>query len=96
MPSKAYLLLLYAISLFITLNAWYKEGNSGVPAPTVVAPVTYVFALLLLAANFLEGLPAIIGTSMTFLLYLRAHGQSTTSGTPSTSNPKSKLKLGAK
>lgn len=93
---KAYLLLLFSVSLYITLNAWYKEGNSGVPAPTVIAPVTYVFALLLIAANFLEGLPAITGTALTMMLYLRAHGQTSNTATPSQSNPKSKLKLGAK
>jgi hypothetical protein len=92
---KAYLLLLYSVSLFITLNAWYKQGNSGVPDPSVIAPATYVFALLLLAANFLDGLPAIIGTSMTFILYLRAHGENP-SGVKAKTNPKSKLKLGAK
>lgn len=93
---KAYLLLLYSISLFITLNAWYKQGNSGVPAPTVIAPATYLFALLLLAANFLDGLPAIVGTSMTMLLYLRSHGNSQTPAHPSQVKPKNKLKLGAK
>lgn len=92
---KAYLLLLYSISLYITLNAWYKQGNSGVPDPTVIAPATYVFALLLLAANFLDGLPAIIGTSMTFILYLRAHGENP-SGVKSKTTSKGKLKLGAK
>lgn len=92
---KAYLLLLYSVSLYITLNAWYKQGNSGVPDPTVIAPATYVFALLLLASNFLDGLPAIIGTSLTFLLYLREHGENP-SGAKTMTTPKIKLKLGAK
>lgn len=92
---KAYLLLLYSISLYITLSAWYKQGNTGVPDPTVIAPATYVFALLLLAANFLDGLPAILGTSMTFILYLRAHGKNP-SGASTKTTAKSKLKLGAK
>jgi hypothetical protein len=98
---KSYLLLLYSISLFITLKAWYKQGNSGMPDPTVIGPATYLFALLLLSANFLGGLAPILGTSMTFLLYLREHGQTTTPATPSQSSgahnhSKSQLKLGAK
>lgn len=96
---KSYLLFLYAVSLYITLNAWYKEGHSGIPDPTVVGPATYVFALLLLLSNVLEGLPAILGTALTFMLYLRAHGQnpppSKLNTKPTTIKPNAKLKLGA-
>jgi hypothetical protein len=96
---KAYLLFLYAITLYITLNAWYKQGNSGIPDPAVVGPSTYLFALLLLTSNFVGGISAILGTSMTFLIYQRAHGTANTTQQPKPTgaSPKApQLKLGAK
>lgn len=96
---KAYLLFLYAVSLYITLNSWYKEGNTGIPDPTVIGPATYLFALLLLSANFVGGLSAILGTSMTFLLFNRAQGQQPVTQSHPHKGAKNKspqLKLGAK
>lgn len=40
------------------------------PEPKVVAPASYLFGLLALTADFLEGLPIILGVAMTFILYL--------------------------
>ena len=69
---KSLLLFLYGVSLYITLSAWYKNGNSGIPDGTVIAPATYLFAVLLLTANFLQGLPVILGTASTLVLWERS------------------------
>lgn len=71
--SKAFLLFLYGISVYITLDAWYKNGNSGMPDPAVIAPATWLFAILALASDFLEGLPIILGAASTVILYERSH-----------------------
>ncbi len=51
------------------------------PDPTVIGPATYLFAVLALAADFLEGLPVIIAAALTFILWQKAPARMATSQT---------------
>ena len=66
--NKALVLFLYGVTLYITLSRWYGAGNSGMPEPKVVAPASYLFGILALTADFLEGLPVILAAAFTFIL----------------------------
>src|ERR1035437_4682322 len=68
MGRKGYVLFLYGIALAIVLRRYYKT-NSGLVSPSTIAPTTYLYAILALTSEFLEGLPIIIGTGMTASLY---------------------------
>lgn len=68
--SKALVIFLYGVTLYITLSRWYGAGNSGLPEPRVVAPASWLFGILALTADFLEGLPVILAAALTFILYL--------------------------
>lgn len=68
---KAFILFLYGLTLYITLKAWYDEGNQGLPEPGQIAPASWLFGILALAADFLEGLPVILAAALTFALWER-------------------------
>lgn len=69
--SKALIIFMFGITLYVTINAWYKEGNTGAPDPTVIAPAAWLFGVLALTADFLEGLPVILAVALTFILWER-------------------------
>lgn len=68
---KPVIIFLFGVTLFITLNSWYKQGHSGAPDPSVIAPAAYLFGILALTADFLEGLPVILAAATTFILWTR-------------------------
>lgn len=88
--TKPLLLFLYGVSVYITLSRWYKAGNSGMPDPAVIGPSTYLFGVLLLTSDFLEGLPVILGLAMTFVLFNQGKPETIPTG----SSPQ--LNLGSK
>lgn len=66
--NKALILFLYGTTLYITVSRWYKAGNSGMPDPRTISPASYLFGILALTADFLEGLPVILALGLTFIL----------------------------
>lgn len=84
--SKALVVFLFGLTLYITLNAWYKEGNTGTPDPSVIAPSAYLFGILALTADFLEGLPVILAAALTFILWERTQKPAST-GSKSAKQP---------
>lgn len=95
--SKALILFLYGASLWITISRWYGAGNSGMPDPQVIAPASYLFGILALSADFLEGLPVVLALGLTFILWEKSPPTKASAKTtnvaakPATSS----LKLGA-
>jgi hypothetical protein len=86
--NKALILFLYGTTLYITVSRWYKAGNSGMPDPKVIGPASYLFGILALAADFLEGLPVVLALGLTFILLEKNPAAKVAAGTKTTSNPK--------
>lgn len=72
---KAALLTMYGISVSLILRQWYKT-NTGIPTPTVLRNASYAFALLLLASDFIEGIPLVFGAAVMFSLAYQAQNLS--------------------
>lgn len=66
--NKSLILLLYGVALFFVLKKWYSEGNSGLPDPQVVRNPSYLYGILALSADFLEGLPVVLVAALTVSL----------------------------
>lgn len=75
MSRKAFILSMYAVALYIVLSRWYKAGNSGMPDPSVVTGPSYLYGVLALTSDFLEGLPVVLAAGLTAGLYWRASEQ---------------------
>lgn len=88
--NKPIILSLYGVTLWITVSRWYQAGGKGMPDPATIGPATYLFAVLAIAADFLEGLPVILAAALTFILWQRAPARVATGGSTSkigTPNP---------
>ena len=68
MGRKGYILFLYGIALYIVTKRYYQT-NTGLVSPSTIAPTTYLYAVLALTSEFLEGLPIVLATGMTVSLY---------------------------
>lgn len=67
---KPVMLALFAVSLYLVLSKFYKQGGQGLPVPTVITGPVYLYALLLLAADFIPGGVAVaLAAGSTLLLY---------------------------
>lgn len=75
MSRKAFILAMYAVALYIVLTRWYKAGNSGMPNPSVVTGPSYLYGILALTSDFLEGLPVVLAAGLTAGLYWRVSEQ---------------------
>lgn len=86
--NKPIILSLYGVTLWITISRWYQAGNKGMPDPAVIGPATYLFAVLALAADFLEGLPVVLAAALTFILWQRAPARVASATGNTTTHPK--------
>lgn len=76
--SKAVILFFYGLTVTITLRAWYAQGNSGLPDAAILAPSAYLFGILALSADFLEGLPVVLAVALTVVLWERNNAATST------------------
>lgn len=72
---KAVVLMLFVVAVYFILDAYYKEGNSGIPNPSVLTAPTYLYGALALSADFLEGFPIVLAAGLTVALIWQAQGR---------------------
>lgn len=100
MSSKALIMAMLGVSLYITISKWYEEGNTGQPPPTLVGPAAYLFGILALTADFLSGIPVLLSVALTFILFLRSKNETgsntTTGGTTAGGSATTSMTLGSK
>lgn len=75
MNSKSFVITLYGIALFLILSRWYKAGGSGLPEPRLIVAPSYLYGVLALTSDFLEGLPVVLAAGLTFGLAIAVHPQ---------------------
>lgn len=76
---KALVLVLYGVALYFILKKYYENpANTGLPNPTVLTAPTYLYGILALTSDFLEGLPIVLAGALTVALIWQANGQSVT------------------
>lgn len=94
---KSALLVMYGISVTLILRQWYKT-NSGIPTPSVLRNPSYAFTLLLIASDFMEGLPMVLGAAVMFSLAFQAQdlAKAQTKGSKTTSPKKPSTQTTAK
>lgn len=71
---KALLLFLYGTALYLIVRRRFQLGDTGMPPPNAVAAPTYLYGMLLLAADFLEALPVFLGAGLTLALIWNLQG----------------------
>lgn len=64
---------MYGVALSIILKRWYDAGNSGLPKPDVIVAPSYLYGVLALTSDFLEGLPVVLAAGLTAGLYYAVH-----------------------
>lgn len=60
--------MLYGVALYFVLKAYYAEGNSGLPNPRALMAPTYLYGILALSSDFLEGFPIVLAAGLTVAL----------------------------
>jgi hypothetical protein len=65
---KSALLVMFGLSSFWIVRAWYKNGNSGIPTPSVLSRPVYAFGLLMLLADMLGNVAVVVGAMATVTL----------------------------
>jgi hypothetical protein len=73
MKHKSVIVMMWGIAGFIILSRWYKAGNTGLPNPQLIAAPSYLYGVLALASEFLEGLPVVLSLGVTTGLYFATH-----------------------
>lgn len=76
MSSKAFIIFLYGVALSIIVKRWYGNGNTGLPSPDVITAPSYLYGVLALTSDFLEGLPVVLAAGLTAGLYYATHNAS--------------------
>lgn len=69
MRSKAIVVVMWGIALGIILQRYYRVGNSGLPNPRTIAAPSYLYGVLALTSEFLEGLPVVLSVGLTAALF---------------------------
>lgn len=72
---KSAILMMFGISTFLIVREWYREGNTGIPTPTVLQKPAYAFGILLLASDFLENIAVVFSVAIMFSLAFQAQNQ---------------------
>ena len=72
---KGIILLLYAVALIFVLKNYYKT-ESGLPKPSNIAAPSYLYGILALSADFLEGFPVVIAAALTVSLIWQSQSTS--------------------
>ena len=75
MSSKAFILSMYLVALFLVLKNYYNQGNSGMPYPSAITAPSYLYGVLALTADFTEGLSGVLAAGLTLGLFYRTHLQ---------------------
>jgi len=74
---------MFGLSSFFIVRAWYQQGNSGIPTPTILSKPVYAFGLLMLLTDALGNIGLVFGAAMTLGLAWQAQQPSTkTKGKP--------------
>lgn len=78
---KSLILFLYVVAIFFILRNYYAQKdssgtpvNTGMPNPQVLTAPTYLYAILALTADFLEGFPIVLALALTVSLIWQATG----------------------
>lgn len=93
---KAAILGMYGVALYFILSAYYKKGNTGMPKPSVLASPTYLYGILALTSDFLEGFPIVIAAGLTVALIWQAQGTSESNSKPASTFPSGSGRTGLK
>lgn len=75
MNVKSFIISMYAVALFIVLRRWYNEGHTGLPAPSVITGPSYLYGVLALTSDYLEGLPTVLAAGLTVGLFYATRTQ---------------------
>lgn len=75
---KSALLIMFGLSSFWIVRAWYKNGNSGIPTPSVLSRPAYAFGLLLLLSDMLGNVAVVVGAMVTVTLAWQLPGANAT------------------
>lgn len=73
---KSALLVMFGISSYLIVRQWYKNGNSGIPTPSVLSRPVYAFGLLMLLADMLGNVAVVVGAMSTVVLAWQLPGAS--------------------
>ena len=65
--NKALVFTLYVVALTVVLREYYKT-ESGIPKPWVIRNPTYLYGILILASDFLGGIPIVVALALTVAL----------------------------
>lgn len=87
---KPLLLFLYATALYFVLSGWYRNGNTGIPSPKVLAAPTYLYSILGIVSGFTGGFTIPVALGLTFTLVLQSKKQPSTAATYAGPSPASK------
>ena len=85
---KAALLTMFGLSTFLIVRAWYQQGNSGIPTPSVLSKPAYAFGLLMLLSDWLGNVAVVVGGMATVGLLWQAQSIASRSGPPATKTKK--------
>lgn len=72
---KSMILLMYVVALYFVLKRYYgdkTQTHTGLPEPTVLMGPSYLYGVLALASDFLEGLPIVLAAGLTITLIWRS------------------------
>lgn len=70
MNSKAFILGLYMVALFIILRHWYSEkGNKGMPPPSTITAPSYLYGVLGIVSNITGDFGTVLAAGLTLGLY---------------------------
>lgn len=83
---------MFGIANVIILKRWYAAGNGGLPHPQVIAAPAYLYGVLALASEFLQGLPVVLSVGLTVGLWYAVHPAQAKKDEPATATkPKTSL-----
>lgn len=71
MSSKALILFMYLVAVYLVIHRWYKNGGQGMPYPTTITAPSYLYGALALTSDFTGGLTTVLAVGLTFGLYQR-------------------------
>jgi len=83
---KAALMVMFGLSSFWIVRAWYQRGNSGIPTPSVLSRPAYAFGLLLLLSDMLGNVAVVVGAMSTVVLAWQLPGANAAAPKKSSTN----------
>jgi hypothetical protein len=86
---KSIIVVMWGIALGIILNRYYRNGNSGLPNPRAIAAPSYLYGVLAITSEFLEGLPVVLSVGLTAALFYMTN-PNLAGSSPDVTKPKGK------